>query len=194
MPNALAGVAQLSTRRGRWLSFRGDDVELVLGERGQVGVLVQVSAQQPVRVLVGTALPGVAARGGAGSQKNTGIDSAVVITACRTISQPRSQVNERRSRVGSRPVWSISAAATASAVFPSGSATTIAYRGGAVDEGGDRRGARSEHQITLPVAGHLPGVGLGRSLVNGDYVPDLTATVRGLLAAGRRIERLLRRQ
>jgi hypothetical protein len=91
-------------------------------------------------------------------------------------------------------MWSISAAATASAVFPSGSATTIAYRGGAVDECGDRRGARSEHQITLPVAGHLPGVGLGRSLVNGDYVPCLTATVRGLLAAGSRIERLLRTQ
>jgi len=69
VPNALAGVAQLSTRRGRWLSFRGDDVELVLGERGQVGVLVQVLAQQPVRVLVGTALPGVAARGGAGRRR-----------------------------------------------------------------------------------------------------------------------------
>jgi len=55
------------------------------------------------------------------------------------------------------------------------------------NEGGDRGRPRSEHQITLPVAGHLPGVGLGRSLVNGDYVPDLTATVRGLLAAGRRI-------
>jgi hypothetical protein len=37
------------------VEFGGDDVELVLGERGQVGVLVQVLAQQPVDVLVGTA-------------------------------------------------------------------------------------------------------------------------------------------
>jgi hypothetical protein len=79
-------------------------------------------------------------------------------------------------------------------LVPVGQRNDHRVAGGAVDEGGDRRGARSEHQITLPVAGHLPGVGLGRSLVNGDYVPDLTATVRGLLAAGRRIERLLRRQ
>jgi hypothetical protein len=41
------------------VEFGGDDVELVLGERGQVGVLVQVLAQQPVDVLVGTALPWV---------------------------------------------------------------------------------------------------------------------------------------
>jgi hypothetical protein len=39
--------------------YARDDVELVLGERGQVGVLVQVLAQQPVDVLVGTALPWV---------------------------------------------------------------------------------------------------------------------------------------
>jgi len=103
------------------VEFRGDDVELVLGERGQVGVLVQVSAQQPVRVLVRAALPGVV-----GSQKNTGIDSAVVITAWRAISLPRSQVNERRRCVGRHPMCAINAAATASALFPSGSATTIA--------------------------------------------------------------------
>jgi hypothetical protein len=41
------------------VEFGGDDVELVLGERGQVGVVVQVSGQQPVDVLVGTALPWV---------------------------------------------------------------------------------------------------------------------------------------
>jgi hypothetical protein len=41
------------------VEFGGDDVELVLGECGQVGVLVQVLAQQPVDVLVGTALPWV---------------------------------------------------------------------------------------------------------------------------------------
>ncbi|HXO50068.1 MAG TPA: hypothetical protein VN888_03365 [Mycobacterium sp.] len=77
----------------------------------------------------------------------------------------------------------INARATTSALFPSLQRNDHRVAGGAVDEGGDRRGVRSEHQITLPVAGHLPGVGLGRSLVNGDYVPDLTATVRGLLAA-----------
>jgi hypothetical protein len=41
------------------VEFGGDDGELVLGERGQVGVPVQVLAQQPVDVLVGTALPWV---------------------------------------------------------------------------------------------------------------------------------------
>ena len=35
------------------VDFRGDRVERVLGERGQVGVLVQVLAQQPIGVLVG---------------------------------------------------------------------------------------------------------------------------------------------
>jgi hypothetical protein len=49
--------AEYSTRA--MVEFGGDDVELVLGERGQVGVLVQVLAQQPVDVLVGTALPWV---------------------------------------------------------------------------------------------------------------------------------------
>jgi hypothetical protein len=49
--------------------------------------------------------------------------------------------------------------------------------GGAVNEGGDRRWARSEHEITLPMSGYLPGVGLGRSLADGDHVPDLAATV-----------------
>ena len=58
------------------VEFRSDGVEVVLGERCQVSVLVQVLAQQPVRVLVRAALPGVV-----GSQKNTGIDSAAVIAA-----------------------------------------------------------------------------------------------------------------
>src|SRR6202022_1087237 len=49
------GPAKYSTRAV--VEFRGDGVELVLGERGQVGVLVQVLAQQSVRVLVGAALP-----------------------------------------------------------------------------------------------------------------------------------------
>jgi hypothetical protein len=39
------------------IEFRSDGVERVLGEPGQVGVLVQVLAQQPVGVLVGAALP-----------------------------------------------------------------------------------------------------------------------------------------
>jgi hypothetical protein len=49
--------AEYSTRA--MVEFGGDDVELVLGERGQVGVVVQVSGQQPVDVLVGTAPPWV---------------------------------------------------------------------------------------------------------------------------------------
>jgi hypothetical protein len=39
------------------VEFRSDSVELVLSERGQIGVPVQVLAQQSVRVLVGAALP-----------------------------------------------------------------------------------------------------------------------------------------
>ena len=35
------------------VDFRGDRIERVLGERGQVGVLVQVLVQQPIGVLVG---------------------------------------------------------------------------------------------------------------------------------------------
>ena len=62
--------------------------------------------------------------------------------------------------------------------------------GGTVDEGGDRRRARSENEITFPVTGHLSGVGLGRSLADADDFPDLAATVRGLLSA-RPSDRLL---
>src|ERR1700681_2139382 len=51
------GPAEYSTRA--LVEFRGDSVELVLSERGQVGVLVQILAQQSVRVLVGAALPWV---------------------------------------------------------------------------------------------------------------------------------------
>jgi hypothetical protein len=64
--------------------------------------------------------------GWCGSQKNTGSPSAAVMAECCAISLPRSQVNDRRTWVGSRPRWSINARATASALFPSGSATTIA--------------------------------------------------------------------
>ena len=39
------------------VEFRSDGVEVVLGERCQVGVLVQVLAQQSIGVLVGAALP-----------------------------------------------------------------------------------------------------------------------------------------
>jgi hypothetical protein len=56
--------------------------------------------------------------GWCGSQKNTGSASAAVIAECGAISLPRSQVNDRRSCVGSRPMWSISARATVSALFP----------------------------------------------------------------------------
>jgi hypothetical protein len=55
--------------------------------------------------------------------------------------------------------------------------------GGTVNEGGDRRRARSKHEIALPMTGHLPGVGLGRSLTDGNHVSDLAATVRALLSA-----------
>src|SRR5271155_1767450 len=50
-----SGPAKYST----WavVEFRSDGVELVLSERGQIGVPVQVLAQQSVRVLVGAARP-----------------------------------------------------------------------------------------------------------------------------------------
>jgi hypothetical protein len=48
------------------------------------------------------------------------------LTTVRAISLPRSHVNGRRRCSGSRPMWSISARATASALLPSGGATTIA--------------------------------------------------------------------
>ena len=67
-PSASAGVAQPSTRRGRWLSLpAGDRVDVVLGERGQVGLLVQVLAQQPIRrsyVCQAAAVPQIAERAG----------------------------------------------------------------------------------------------------------------------------------
>src|SRR5271156_6950089 len=52
-----SGPAKYST----WpvVEFRSDGVELVLSERGQIGVSVQVLAQQSVCVLVGAALPWV---------------------------------------------------------------------------------------------------------------------------------------
>src|SRR4029077_10364894 len=40
-----------------------------------------------------------------------------------------------------------------------------------------------EHEIALPMAGHLPGISLGRSLTDGHHVPDLAASVRTLLSA-----------
>jgi hypothetical protein len=64
--------------------------------------------------------------GWCGSQKNTGVDSAAVITAWSAISRPRSPVNDRRRCVGSWPMRSINMRATASAWYPSGSATTMA--------------------------------------------------------------------
>jgi len=44
---------------GAVVEFGRDSVEVVLGEAAQVGVLVQILAQQPVGVLVGAALPGM---------------------------------------------------------------------------------------------------------------------------------------
>jgi hypothetical protein len=51
------GPAKYSTRTV--VEFRGNGVQLVLSERGQIGVPVQVLAQQSVRILVGAALPWV---------------------------------------------------------------------------------------------------------------------------------------
>ena len=50
-----SGPAQYSTRAV--VEFRGDSVEIVLSERGQISVPVQILAQQSVRILVGAALP-----------------------------------------------------------------------------------------------------------------------------------------
>src|SRR6476661_2665625 len=50
VPNALAGVAQLSTRRGRWLSFAAMTLSSSWVNVDRSAFFVQVSAQQPVRV------------------------------------------------------------------------------------------------------------------------------------------------
>ncbi len=80
---------------------------------------MQVLAQQPVFSLVPRC------QGWCGSQKNTGIDNAAVMVAWLAISRPRSQVSDLRTWVGSVPICLITAAATVSALYPSGSATTI---------------------------------------------------------------------
>jgi hypothetical protein len=66
-----SGPAKYSTRAV--VEFRGDSVELVLGERGQIGVAVQVLAQQSVRVLVGAALPWMAAMDGADRRRTPAV-------------------------------------------------------------------------------------------------------------------------
>jgi hypothetical protein len=81
---------------------------------------VQVLAQQPVRVLVRAALPWVVRVAEEHRHRQRGGDRGMA-----GLSLPRSQVNDRRSCIGSRPMCSINARATTSALFPSGRATTI---------------------------------------------------------------------
>ena len=90
--------------------------------------------------------------------------------------QPPPQACRQRTR------WLINAAASVGLV-PVGQRDNHRVAGGTVNQGGDCRWARSEHEITLPMAGYVPGVGLGRPLADGDHVPDLTASVRTLLSA-----------
>ena len=96
-------------------------VGVVLGELIQVSVLVQILAQQPVGVLVGAALPGMVRVAEEHRHRQRRSNRGVV-----GISRPRSQVKDRRRCTGRRPICSINARATASALRPSGSATTIA--------------------------------------------------------------------
>ena len=62
------------------------------------------------------------------SQKNTGIPVAVVKSACRAISLPRSQVNVQRIGAGSMLKVSMSAAITFSLLAPCGSGMAIRMR------------------------------------------------------------------
>ena len=54
--------------------------------------------------------------------------------------------------------------------------------GGAIHQGRHCRGTRSEYEVTLPMTGHLPIVGLDGTLPDGDGVPELAAAMRGPLA------------
>jgi hypothetical protein len=92
-------------------------------------------------------------QGWCGSQKNTGIDSAVVITEWRAISLPRSQVNERRKCVGTPCVRSARGpprqpCSRWAAQRPS----RIGWHG---RRGCDRRRPRSEHERLTQRALHL---------------------------------------
>jgi len=63
-------------------------------------------------------------------------------------------------------MWSISARANRVGLIALGQRHDHRVTGGAVNEGGDRRWAHSEHEIALPMAGHLPG-GPPRSVACG---------------------------
>ena len=177
-PNASAGVAQPSTRRGRWLSFAATALSSSWVNVARSAFLCRYWRSSR---FVFSLVP--RCHGWCGSQKNTGSRQrrgdhgmaghlAAAVPGQRppqVCRQPSHVVDQRAGhRVGLVAV---------------GQRDDHRVAGGAVDEGGDRGRPRSEHEITLPVAGHLPGVGLGRSLADGDHVPDLAATVRALLSA-----------
>jgi len=83
-PERLGGGGPAEHPAGPVVELGGDRVHVVLGERGQVGILGQVLAQQPITVF--SFVP--RCQGWCESQKNTGIDSAAV--AWLAISRPRS--------------------------------------------------------------------------------------------------------
>src|ERR1700730_13834264 len=114
VPNASAGVAQLSTRRGRWLSFAAMTLS---SSRVNVDRSAFLCRDWRSSRFVFSFVP--RCQGWCGAQKNTGIDSAVVITAWRAISPPRAPVNERRRCVGRHPLCGINARATTSGLVPS---------------------------------------------------------------------------
>ena len=115
-------------------------------------------------------------QGWCGSQKDTGIDRAAVMWACSAISRPRSQVNDRRRDAGSRPMCSITAWATTSALYPSGSATTIVERVARCTSVTTADG-RVPKTRSPSVSGDLAVVGLGGSFVGGHHVADPAAPV-----------------
>src|SRR5271163_4806194 len=171
-----SGPAKYST----WavVEFRSDGVELVLSERGQIGVSVQVLAQQSVRVLVGAALPWVVRVAEEHRQCQRRSDGRMLRHLTPAVPGQRPpQVGRQLAQVVDQ------CARHRVGLVPVGQCDDQCVAGGAVNEGGDGRWARSEHEVALPMAGHLPGVGLGRSFADGDYVADLAATVRTLLSA-----------
>ena len=169
------------------VEFRSDAYQLVLGERGQIGVAVRYRRSSRV---VFSLVP--RCHGRCGSQKNTGSASAAAIAECCAISPPRTQATTPRPG-GNRPRRSSPRQPPRRPRRPRGAPqpSRSGWRG---QRGCDRRWARSEHENRLPMAGQLPGISLGRSLTDGDHVPDLAATCERFLPRGPQIARLLRRQ
>ena len=99
------------------------------------------------------------------------------------ISGPWSQVSDRRTASGRVWIFAASAGATCSGLYPSGRCTSIVYpvlRSTRVPIAVSV--ALADDQVALPVPGHRPVVGLGRTLADVDHVRDPVLPLPGLTA------------